>query len=89
MYPEGWPKCDCGRPVLDGHLTCGDAACGTQVNHPLAESPAPGTPAQAEARLRTKPTFRVNTGPARIFRGECVLCGSQWHRTSQCPENDL
>lgn len=26
-YPADWPKCHCGRPVLDGHLTCGDARC--------------------------------------------------------------
>ncbi len=28
MYPSNWPKCEgCGRPALDGHLTCGDVAC--------------------------------------------------------------
>lgn len=28
-YPPGWPACPgCGRPVLDGHLTCGAAFCG-------------------------------------------------------------
>ena len=75
MLPDDVARCVCGKTRLDGHLTCGQVACGIQ--------------AEAEARLRTKPTFRVNTGPARIFRGECVLCGSQWHRTSQCPENDL
>lgn len=75
MFPSNSARCACGKVCLDGHLTCGEARCGTQE--------------EAEARLRTKPTFRVNTGAARIFRGECILCGSQWHRTSQCPENDL
>jgi hypothetical protein len=28
-YPQDWPRCPaCGREVLDGHLTCGRAACG-------------------------------------------------------------
>ncbi len=28
MYPPNWPECPhCGCPVLDGHLTCGDASC--------------------------------------------------------------
>jgi hypothetical protein len=27
MYPADWPKCACGKPVLDGHLTCGEAQC--------------------------------------------------------------
>ena len=26
-YPMGWPKCPCGKPTLDGHLTCGDVRC--------------------------------------------------------------
>ncbi|HSZ58578.1 MAG TPA: hypothetical protein VK797_23120 [Tepidisphaeraceae bacterium] len=27
-YPPGWPKCPgCGRPALDGHITCGDVRC--------------------------------------------------------------
>jgi hypothetical protein len=26
-YPNDWPRCACGEPVLDGHLTCGDVAC--------------------------------------------------------------
>jgi len=26
-YPVGWPRCDCGKPVLDGHLTCGEVTC--------------------------------------------------------------
>jgi len=26
-YPPGWPNCHCGRPVLDGHVTCGRAEC--------------------------------------------------------------
>jgi hypothetical protein len=28
-YPEGWPSCagGCGRPALDGHLTCGELPC--------------------------------------------------------------
>lgn len=27
-YPEDWPRCPgCGRPALDGHITCGDARC--------------------------------------------------------------
>lgn len=72
MFPPRPAKCECGRPRLDGHFTCGQARCGSQE--------------QAEARLRTKPTFRVNTGAARVFRRECVLCGSAAHRTSECPE---
>lgn len=28
FYPPGWPSCpNCGRPALDGHLTCGHAEC--------------------------------------------------------------
>lgn len=27
MYPPGWPSCACGRPVLDGHVTCGHVEC--------------------------------------------------------------
>jgi len=28
MYPPGWPLCPvCGRPALDGHITCGRAEC--------------------------------------------------------------
>jgi hypothetical protein len=30
-YPPDWPRCRCGAPVLDGHLTCGRADCGTQA----------------------------------------------------------
>lgn len=28
-YPAGWPRCaaGCGRPALDGHMTCGLAGC--------------------------------------------------------------
>jgi len=26
-YPQGWPTCACGDPVLDGHLTCGRVEC--------------------------------------------------------------
>jgi len=26
-YPADWPRCDCGKPVLDGHLTCGEVSC--------------------------------------------------------------
>lgn len=27
IYPAGWPRCACGAPVLDGHLTCGQVGC--------------------------------------------------------------
>jgi hypothetical protein len=28
-YPAGWPECPgCGKPALDGHITCGDLRCG-------------------------------------------------------------
>lgn len=28
LYPPNWPRCpNCARPVLDGHITCGDARC--------------------------------------------------------------
>lgn len=27
LYPPDWPKCHCGDPVLDGHLTCGQLQC--------------------------------------------------------------
>jgi hypothetical protein len=31
MYPPNWPKCPaCGEPALDGHITCGQAACGPE-----------------------------------------------------------
>jgi hypothetical protein len=27
-YPPDWPKCPaCGKPAMDGHITCGQAAC--------------------------------------------------------------
>lgn len=26
-YPAGWPRCACGEPALDGHLTCGRLGC--------------------------------------------------------------
>lgn len=27
-YPHDWPRCPgCGKPALDGHITCGDAGC--------------------------------------------------------------
>lgn len=27
-YPPDWPRCPgCGKPALDGHITCGDARC--------------------------------------------------------------
>jgi hypothetical protein len=26
-YPPDWPKCHCGLPVMDGHLTCGKLEC--------------------------------------------------------------
>jgi hypothetical protein len=32
-YPLDWPKCpSCGRPVMDGHITCGQAKCNEGVN---------------------------------------------------------
>lgn len=27
LYPPDWPKCHCGEPALDGHLTCGRLEC--------------------------------------------------------------
>lgn len=28
MYPSDWPSCPgCGRPAMDGHITCGSASC--------------------------------------------------------------
>lgn len=28
MYPSTWPKCpSCGKPALDGHITCGSVLC--------------------------------------------------------------
>jgi len=27
FYPPGWPRCACGLPVMDGHLTCGRLEC--------------------------------------------------------------
>jgi len=26
-YPADWPRCACGLPVLDGHVTCGKCEC--------------------------------------------------------------
>ena len=26
-YPPNWPRCKCGRHVLDGHFTCGRVEC--------------------------------------------------------------
>ena len=26
-YPKDWPRCHCGEPVLDGHVTCGRVEC--------------------------------------------------------------
>lgn len=72
MFQNELCDCKCGRPRMEGHFTCGDAACGTQ--------------AEAEAELRARVTVKVATGAARLFRRECVLCGSASHRTSECPE---
>lgn len=34
-YPAGWPTCPgCSRPVLDGHMTCGDQACRPSADRP-------------------------------------------------------
>lgn len=74
MYPPNWPRCDCGQPCLDGHLTCGNVACGTQAE------------AEARRRARGPAPEGVHRGPARIVRGDCILCGSSLHRTSECPE---
>jgi hypothetical protein len=30
FYAEDLPVCSCGLPVLDGHLTCGQAKCDEQ-----------------------------------------------------------
>lgn len=28
IYPPDWPKCPaCGKPALDGHITCGSVQC--------------------------------------------------------------
>lgn len=35
-YPPNWPRCLCGEPVLDGHLTCGRAACDEGAARELA-----------------------------------------------------
>lgn len=74
MYPPNWPRCDCGQACLDGHLTCGNAACGTQAE------------AEARQRMRGPAAEGMHSGPARIVRGDCILCGSSLHRTSACPE---
>lgn len=27
-YPTNWPMCPgCGKPAMDGHITCGEAKC--------------------------------------------------------------
>lgn len=36
-YPPDWPKCACGKPVLDGHLSCGDAKCESEALEDLKE----------------------------------------------------
>lgn len=46
MCPSDRGRCACGDALLDGHLTCGKALCGTQ----------------AEAELRTRPTLKISDG---------------------------
>lgn len=94
MYPNGWEKCDCGEPVLDGHLTCGNARCGTQAEAEARRRARPtlkvGTiPEASIATLREATASRVSIGAMRLFRRECVLCGSAEHRTSECPQDGL
>lgn len=38
-YPDAWPACvaRCGKPVLDGKLTCGDEACNEAADKAAAE----------------------------------------------------
>lgn len=40
-YPKDWPRCACGRPVLDGHLTCGQLECNEAVARELARTTEP------------------------------------------------
>lgn len=92
MYPSDWEKCDCGRPVLGGHLTCGDVACGTQAEVEARRrgrqtSKVSTIPYLSLEALRAATASRVSEGAARLFRRECVLCGSAEHRTSECPED--
>ena len=37
-YPPNWPKCPgCGRPALDGKVTCGDVQCGAPSGYDRPE----------------------------------------------------
>ncbi len=40
-YPPGWPRCACGFPVLDGHLTCGRQECNEAKARELARTKEP------------------------------------------------
>lgn len=40
-YPPNWPRCACGFPVLDGHLTCGRQECDEAKARELAATKAP------------------------------------------------
>jgi hypothetical protein len=58
-YPAGWPRCACGEPVMDGHLTCGQARCGTQAQ----ASAIAGLPlATSQALVQHVALFSVSTG---------------------------
>jgi hypothetical protein len=54
-YPTTWPRCpSCGKPALDGHLTCGAAACNEGEARRLEER---------RWRLRTRLAQMVAEGP--------------------------
>ena len=47
-YPAGWPRCGCGKPVMDGHLTCGEATCSESAarDKRVSHSVSHATPAE-------------------------------------------
>ena len=70
LYPPEWRRCPCGEPVLDGHVTCGDAMCNESATRRMAE---------AMDRVR-----RGETNPGRPNRPGCrfphCACNAPWKK---------
>lgn len=41
MYPENWPKCECGEPCMDGKATCGRIECMARQQQERRDVPPP------------------------------------------------
>jgi len=65
-YPADWPRCRCGEPVLDGHLTCGRVECGTQAD------------AAAAILLRCGECLMDDVEIVTLVHGICPRCGADY-----------